>query len=197
MLLSTWSNLTKDNFEKSLHDGFLTRSKINNIIKPTVINQIKMNKSNYNKNAIDISIYEDYKVYDGRFSNNGWLQELPDPIHKLTWGNAASIAPKTAKKLNLKSGDTVVINANNSKLEIPVLIAPGQAANTLVFQWAIVKNLVLKYRQLWKKYIQLQDKELSLSIEGVTLIKTMQNKHQLKITDLWRSSSCTLRCFRV
>ena len=51
----------------------------------------------------------DYKVYDGRFANNAWLQELPDPLTKLTWDNAALISPETAKGLKVTEGDVLTI----------------------------------------------------------------------------------------
>jgi len=45
------------------------------------------------------------KVDDGRYKHNGWLQEIPDPITKLTWDNAAQISPATARKLGVKADD--------------------------------------------------------------------------------------------
>ena len=49
-------------------------------------------------------------VYDGRFANNGWLQELPKPVTKLTWDNAALIAPRTAERLGVQNGDLVTVS---------------------------------------------------------------------------------------
>ena len=49
--------------------------------------------------SFEIAFAPDYHVYDGRFANNAWLQELPDPITKLTWDNAALISPADAEKL--------------------------------------------------------------------------------------------------
>ena len=49
--------------------------------------------------ALEISILPDPSVYDGRFTNNGWLQELPNPLTKITWENVALVSPKTAKRL--------------------------------------------------------------------------------------------------
>ena len=46
----------------------------------------------------------DPTIYDGRFANNGWLQELPKPITKLTWDNAAIISPATAHRLGVQNG---------------------------------------------------------------------------------------------
>ncbi len=66
-------------------------------------------------------------LWDGRHANNGWLQELADPITKLTWDNAALFSPATAKKLGVVDGDVVKITARGVSLAAPVLITPGQA----------------------------------------------------------------------
>ena len=66
-------------------------------------------------------------TYDGRFVNNGWLQEAPDPITKLTWDNAALISTTTAETLGLKDGELVEISVSNRKIKAPVLVSPGQA----------------------------------------------------------------------
>jgi molybdopterin-containing oxidoreductase family iron-sulfur binding subunit len=71
-------------------------------------------------------------VYDGRFANLGWLVELPDPITKLTWDNAALINPKDATALGVKAaGDLLSIRANGKDLLIPAFVVPGQAAGSI------------------------------------------------------------------
>jgi molybdopterin-containing oxidoreductase family iron-sulfur binding subunit len=62
---------------------------------------------------------------DGRLANNGWLQELPDPISKATWGNYACISPARAARLGLRDGDVVEVGAGEKRIELPVLIQPG------------------------------------------------------------------------
>ena len=59
---------------------------------------------------MEIAFVADSKVYDGRFGNSVWLQELPDPITKLTWDNAALISPRTAEELGLEHGDVVEVS---------------------------------------------------------------------------------------
>ena len=81
--------------------------------------------------GIEVVFMPDYSVYDGRFANNAWLQELPDPITKLTWDNAALVSPATAKQLGVEQGDMISIERNGRKLEIPVFIQPGQADNSV------------------------------------------------------------------
>ncbi len=56
---------------------------------------------------LELVLDRDAKVDDGRFANNGWLQELPDPVSKLTWDNAASLSPETARALGVANGDIV------------------------------------------------------------------------------------------
>ncbi|MXX61012.1 MAG: 4Fe-4S dicluster domain-containing protein [Holophagales bacterium] len=70
-------------------------------------------------------------VHDGRFANNGWLQELPDAMTKLTWDNAALISPATANALGLENEDLVTVASGGRELELPVWQVPGQADNTV------------------------------------------------------------------
>ena len=67
----------------------------------------------------------DPTIYDGRFANNGWLQELPKPITKLTWDNAAIVSPATAHRLKAATGDMVQLTYQGRSLRAPVFIQPG------------------------------------------------------------------------
>jgi len=66
-------------------------------------------------------------LHDGRFANDGWLQELPDPLTKLTWDNPALVSPKTAESLGLASERVVRVEYSGRSLELPVWILPGMA----------------------------------------------------------------------
>ena len=66
-------------------------------------------------------------VWDGRYANNGWLQELPQPFTKITWGNAAFISPVTAARLNVANGDMLRLQTGEQTLDAPAWIMPGQA----------------------------------------------------------------------
>lgn len=66
-------------------------------------------------------------VYDGRFANNPWLQELPQPLTKLTWDNAAYLSPATAHRLGVKTGDVLEIAYAGRRLEAPAWVLPGQS----------------------------------------------------------------------
>ena len=74
----------------------------------------------------------DSKILDGRFANNAWLQELPDPMSKLTWDNAALVSPKTAAKYQLQNGEFIEIKLQGRKLTLPIFTTPGLAEQTLV-----------------------------------------------------------------
>jgi len=76
---------------------------------------------------LEVSFVGDYKVYDGRFANNAWLQELPDPITKITWDNAALLSPTTAQRLGLGQGDLVSLQLRGRRVDAPVFMLPGHA----------------------------------------------------------------------
>jgi molybdopterin-containing oxidoreductase family iron-sulfur binding subunit len=69
----------------------------------------------------------DPHLWDGRFAPDAWLQELPRPLEKLAWGNAALIAPQDAMALLLGDGAAVELMLQGRSLRVPVVIAPGQA----------------------------------------------------------------------
>ena len=128
LVKKTWSYLSESKWKYSLHNGVVFRKVLTRY--PNVENYIQLDLSQNFKDSyksFEIMMYPDYKVFDGRFSNNGWLQELPDPVTKLTWGNAAYISYRTAKMLNLKDGDVVKITLKNKTIEIPVMVSPGNA----------------------------------------------------------------------
>jgi molybdopterin-containing oxidoreductase family iron-sulfur binding subunit len=71
-------------------------------------------------------------VHDGRYANLGWLVELPDPITKLTWDNAALLNPQDAQDLGVTgSGDLLTITANGKKVTVPAFVVPGQAKGSV------------------------------------------------------------------
>ncbi len=84
-------------------------------------------------------------LYDGKLANNGWLQELPDPVTKITWDNVALMSPQTAVSLQLASdvSPSAVIKANEQVItvatstgtvDLPVMVQPGMADNVIVTQ---------------------------------------------------------------
>ena len=79
------------------------------------------------RNALEVTFHPDYSLYDGRYLFNAWLQELPDPISKLVWDNAALISPQTAQTFGLATGDVIRLRHDSNQLEIPVFVLPGQA----------------------------------------------------------------------
>lgn len=76
---------------------------------------------------LEVVLHASETVYDGRLSNNGWLQELPQAITKLTWDNAAICSIGTAKKLNLVHGELVSLKQGDVSVQLPVFVVPGHA----------------------------------------------------------------------
>jgi molybdopterin-containing oxidoreductase family iron-sulfur binding subunit len=81
--------------------------------------------------GLDIVFRPDPTIWDGRFSNVGWLQELPKPLTTLTWGNVVTISPALAKRLDVGNGDHVEIAIGDRNVMGPAWIMPGQAENTV------------------------------------------------------------------
>jgi molybdopterin-containing oxidoreductase family iron-sulfur binding subunit len=86
-----------------------------------------------NQPTLSLEFVADPHIWDGRYANNAWLQELPKPFSKIVWGNALWISPRLADQRNLANGDVVRVTdrATSTAIELPVWIMPGQAPQTL------------------------------------------------------------------
>ncbi len=81
--------------------------------------------------GIEIVFRPDPTVLDGRFGNNGWMQELPKPLSKLTWDNVAYVGFATAERLGVKNEDVIEITSEGRSIKMPVWVMPGTADNTI------------------------------------------------------------------
>ncbi len=135
-LWSTMGLADDASFNKALHDGVLVSSP-----KPTSVPAFAvalnplvadLEKSIGKKELVDLVLYQNVAVRDGSLSNNPWLQEMPDPMSKVTWDNYVSLPKALAEKSDIKNGDTVNITVNGKTLsELPVWVQPGQTNNTI------------------------------------------------------------------
>jgi MoCo/4Fe-4S cofactor protein with predicted Tat translocation signal len=130
----TWKPVIKGDFEtgwrKALHQGWIdgtaylvapnkTIESLGNVPVPT------------SRDAIEIIFRPDPNVYDGRWSNVGWLQELPKPVTNLSWDNAALVSGATLTKLGLEEDDIVELTVEGRKVKAPVLVVPGHPDNSV------------------------------------------------------------------
>ena len=123
-------------WKKFLHDGFLpgtaakaTDAKVNAEAVNTAVAAAKINPAG--KGNLEIVLHRDYSVDDGRYANNGWLQELPDPITKIVWDNALLMSRKTASELGLQNSDVVEVKLGERSVKAPVWVQPGMADYSL------------------------------------------------------------------
>jgi MoCo/4Fe-4S cofactor protein with predicted Tat translocation signal len=117
-------------WRRSLHDGWIegtafapksVTAKAQNAGQPTQADS----------NTIELNIRRDPTIYDGQFSNNGWLQELPKPMTKLTWDNAILIGPKMAERLQIASKDVVELELDGKKVTGAAWIQAGHPDNSV------------------------------------------------------------------
>ncbi len=144
----------EDNWRKAVHDGVIPNSAA--AAKTVAVNTTFLAQPEAKptvSGAVEVSILPDPSIYDGRFANNGWLQELPNPLTKITWANVALISPKTAERLGVNTANaagemtggsqgtsfintyggnqfsdlvTLKYQGADIKAPVPMWIAPGQ-----------------------------------------------------------------------
>jgi MoCo/4Fe-4S cofactor protein with predicted Tat translocation signal len=117
-------------WRKSLHDGWIEGTAFA-AKSVTAKSAAAPSTPEAASNAIELNIRRDPTIYDGQFSNNGWLQELPKPMSKLTWDNVVLIGPKMANRLGIKVEDVVELELNGKKVTGPVWVQAGHPDNSV------------------------------------------------------------------
>jgi molybdopterin-containing oxidoreductase family iron-sulfur binding subunit len=115
-------------WNRVLHDGLLAGSELVEVapdIDGTAL--AGFTGAEGSAGGLEIVFVASPSLHDGRFANDGWLQELPDPLTKLTWDNPALVGPQTADRLGLANGEVVRLDYAGRSLELPVWVLPGMA----------------------------------------------------------------------
>jgi molybdopterin-containing oxidoreductase family iron-sulfur binding subunit len=132
----TWKPVIKGDFEtgwrKALHQGWIDGTASDTSAKTSGNGAFQYAVPTPSpKDSIEIIFRPDPNVYDGRWSNVGWLQELPKPVTNLSWDNAAIMSGATLTRLGLEEDDIVELSVGNGKVKAPVIVAPGHPDNSV------------------------------------------------------------------
>ncbi|MFY9802802.1 MAG: TAT-variant-translocated molybdopterin oxidoreductase [Candidatus Acidiferrales bacterium] len=118
-------------WERSLHDGLMAGSALpasSVAARPDFAKDAQQQPAG---EGLEISFKPDPSIFDGRFANNGWLQELPKPNTRLTWDNGAMVSPATAQRLGLEAGDYVKLQVAGRETKAGVVLVPGHAEDSI------------------------------------------------------------------
>ena len=118
-------------WRKSLHDGWIagtTYAPRNASLNASAVSTLGPTSDPH---SIEINFRRDPSIYDGRFANNGWLQELPKPLTKLTWDNPVMIGPAMAERLKLNFKHVAELEFQGKKVKGPVWIQAGHPDNSI------------------------------------------------------------------
>ncbi len=146
LVQETWQSYYSSNFEtrweQTLHDGIAEENTFPTV-SVSISSEFNSQARDFVNNAessegMELVIRADSTAFDGRFANNGWLQELPEPMTKITWDNVALMSKKTADKLGVTEAglgkaevEMVSITVDGTTLEIPAWVQPGHADDSI------------------------------------------------------------------
>jgi molybdopterin-containing oxidoreductase family iron-sulfur binding subunit len=117
-------------WRQAIHDGFIKGSAFEP--RPVALQpRAFLVDAEAPTESLEVIFRPDPTVFDGRFANNGWLQELPKPLTKLTWDNAVLLSPRTAERLGVENEEFVELGLDGRDLRAPIWILPGQAEDVV------------------------------------------------------------------
>jgi molybdopterin-containing oxidoreductase family iron-sulfur binding subunit len=124
-------------WRKFLHDGFLAGSAAQSVAVSldeaavaAAVGRVEQ-PGQLSKERLEVVFQRDYRLDDGRYNNNGWLQEMPDPVTKIVWDNVVLVSRKTALELGVKDSDVVEVKLGERTARGPVWVQPGMADYSL------------------------------------------------------------------
>jgi molybdopterin-containing oxidoreductase family iron-sulfur binding subunit len=150
LVRETWKTQlgTEKAWRKAVHDGLIEGTAVSAITaavnKAAVVEAITAAGTGPAAEEMELVFVPSSHAWDGRFNNNAWMQEAPDPITKITWDNVALISLATAKKLGLGAAlnqiettnasftaEMIKIQFKGAEITIPAVIQPGHADNSI------------------------------------------------------------------
>ncbi len=193
----TWQNLVssidfESGWRRALHDGVLATSaanaasvKLNGAAIASHINKNPLKISDDN-NSLEIVFQVSPHIHDGRFAGVSWLQELPHPITKITWDNAALISASVAQRMGVTNNDVVKLDFKGQSLELPVWIQPGQANETVVVELGYGRNGITRVSEdAGGNAYLLRTSAAQNFANGLTLTKTLSRRELSCTQDHW------------
>lgn len=138
------TNYTGSDFEgfwrRALHNGVIEETAFAPL-RPALQTDFLATEPTAPVDGIEVLIQPDTMLYDGRFSNNAWLQEVPRPLSKLTWDNAALLSPATATRLRVSNEDVIEIEVEGFRTQAPVWIMPLHPDNAVTISLGFGRGL--------------------------------------------------------
>ncbi len=172
MVRATWRAQLGNSFEtawqKVVHDGFAEGSGFGSARMSLSTSGVRSAMEGIDlagADGVEVVISADQKVYDGRFANNAWLQELPDPTTKVVWDNVAQMNPATAEKLGVGAkldagnyfADVVSLEVSGNSVSLPVWIQPGMADDSVHVTLGYGRNIVSEREERSTNFFDLDD----------------------------------------
>ncbi|SMO55926.1 TAT-variant-translocated molybdopterin oxidoreductase [Fodinibius sediminis] len=146
LVQQTWQAYYSSDFQsewkQALHDG-IAGNETFPVVSVSISNDFNTAAADFASNAspsegLELVIRADSTVFDGRYANNGWLQELPKPMTKITWDNVALMSKKTADELGIKAAglgesevEVLSVTVDGTTIEIPAWVQPGHADDSI------------------------------------------------------------------
>lgn len=118
-------------WQKFLFNGFQPGSAAVTVAPGFIATVPTISPADPSASSLEVVFYRDAKTDDGRYANNGWMQEFPEPVTKITWDNAVLVSRKTARDLGVENGDLVDVTLGGRTVTGPIWTQPGMADYTL------------------------------------------------------------------
>jgi molybdopterin-containing oxidoreductase family iron-sulfur binding subunit len=131
-MVANWKNIATDkSWEQVLQDGVYEKALLPAGKYTSSADLSSISDAGKAEGGIEVVLYEKSGIGNGNQTNNPWLQELPDPISKVTWDNYLAVSPRDAREKGWQQGNIVTIKTSSVSVKAPVLIQPGQTPGTV------------------------------------------------------------------
>ncbi|MCH8567575.1 MAG: TAT-variant-translocated molybdopterin oxidoreductase [Balneolales bacterium] len=215
LVRESWRNVLTSEFDNSwnevVHDGIYRQTRFSsgntglssgfNSSMRSWLTSVQGSSSS----DIELIFKADNRIYDGRYANNGWLQEFPDPVTKITWDNVAAMSPAMAASIGVRERsfgettyDLVTITSGGTELTMPAWIVPGHADNSITVTVGYGRqNIGASADDIGHNSYILRTYDNQLAVPSVTVarngrsypIACTQNHHQMEDRPLVREAT--------